>query len=63
MNPPYTSHANLLSRPSHMTKLFQLCRTEHKIWKELPNGDHNNTVAEKGYFDYIEDFLSKHVDK
>jgi fermentation-respiration switch protein FrsA (DUF1100 family) len=67
---PYVSSASSLGllltpsfRPSHMAKLFQVCRSEPKIWKELPNGSHNDTVAEPGYFAYIEDFLSDHVAK
>jgi hypothetical protein len=48
-------------RPSHMTRLYQLCRSEPKIWRELPNGSHNDTVAEAGYFAYIESFLSEHI--
>ncbi|KAF2710545.1 BEM46 family protein-like protein [Pleomassaria siparia CBS 279.74] len=47
--------------PSHMTRLFQLCRSETKIWKEFPNGSHNDTVAEPSYFIYVDEFLSKHV--
>jgi hypothetical protein len=46
-----------------MAKLFQLCRSEPRIWRELPNGTHNDTVAEPGYFAYIEGFLSDHVAK
>ncbi|OAL53192.1 BEM46 family protein-like protein [Pyrenochaeta sp. DS3sAY3a] len=46
--------------PSHMSKLFQVCRAP-KIWKELPNGSHNDTVAEPRYFQYIDDFLSEFV--
>ncbi|KAF2683436.1 BEM46 family protein-like protein [Lentithecium fluviatile CBS 122367] len=49
--------------PSHMAKLFQLCRSEPKVWRELPNGSHNDTVAEPGYFLYIESFLSDHIAK
>ncbi|KAG9841876.1 alpha/beta hydrolase BEM46/Esterase/lipase/thioesterase, partial [Aureobasidium melanogenum] len=43
--------------PLHMKKLFDICRSEPKIWKEFPYGDHNNTVAEAGYFHSIQDFL------
>ncbi|KAF1838641.1 alpha/beta-hydrolase [Decorospora gaudefroyi] len=46
--------------PSHMTRLFQVCKAP-KVWKELPNGSHNDTVAEPRYFQYIEDFLSECV--
>ncbi|PVI01326.1 BEM46 family protein-like protein [Periconia macrospinosa] len=47
--------------PAHMKKLFQVCRSEPKIWRELPNGSHNDTVIEAGYFAYIEKFLSDYV--
>ncbi|KAK5009081.1 bem46 protein, variant, partial [Cryomyces antarcticus] len=36
--------------PTHMKQLYDVCRAEPKIWKELPNGSHNDTVAEPGYF-------------
>ena len=52
--------ANLIDRPSHMTRLFEICKAP-KIWKELPNGSHNDTVAEPRYFQYIEEFLSEFV--
>ena len=48
-------------RPSHMKKLFDICHSEPKIWKEFPYGDHNNTVAEAGYFHNIHDFLDRYV--
>jgi hypothetical protein len=48
--------------PSHMTRLFHVCKAP-KVWRELPNGSHNDTVAEPRYFQYIEDFLSEHVDQ
>ncbi|KAF2141690.1 uncharacterized protein K452DRAFT_227990 [Aplosporella prunicola CBS 121167] len=47
--------------PSHMTRLFELCVSKSKIWREFPNGSHNDTVAEPLYFEYIEDFLRSHV--
>lgn len=48
--------------PTHMSRLYQVCRST-KVWKELPNGSHNDTVAEPRYFQYIEDFLNEHVDR
>ncbi|GAB7358253.1 hypothetical protein MBLNU230_g0404t1 [Neophaeotheca triangularis] len=47
--------------PSHMKELFRMCKARTVIWKELPNGDHNATVAEPGYFNYIDDFIQRHV--
>jgi hypothetical protein len=43
-----------------MTRLFEVCKAP-KVWKELPNGSHNDTVAEPRYFQYIEQFLSEFV--
>ncbi|KAI8935976.1 hypothetical protein NX059_007480 [Plenodomus lindquistii] len=46
--------------PSHMIRLFQVCRSP-KVWRELLNGSHNDTVAEPGYFQYIDQFLAEYV--
>jgi fermentation-respiration switch protein FrsA (DUF1100 family) len=46
--------------PTHMTRLYQVCKGP-KVWKEFPTGDHNNTVSEAGYFQYIDDFLRQYV--
>lgn len=43
-----------------MSRLFQVCRSP-KVWKELANGSHNDTVAEPGYFQYIDEFLGEYV--
>ncbi|KAA6409013.1 MAG: BEM46 family [Lasallia pustulata] len=47
--------------PSHMRKLYSVCRAETKIWKEMPNGTHNDTVAEPHYFNHIAEFIRDHV--
>jgi hypothetical protein len=52
---------NQRNRPTHMKKLFDICQSEPKIWKEFPYGDHNNTVAEAGYFHNIQDFIDKYI--
>ena len=44
-----------------MKELYNLCRAEKKIWKEMPNGHHNDTVAEPFYFNYIADFINQYV--
>jgi len=44
---------------SHMKGLFDLCKARTKIWKEFPEGSHNDTVAEAGYFDHINDFIAE----
>jgi abhydrolase domain-containing protein 13 len=46
--------------PFMMKTLFETCPTR-KAWKEFPNGDHNSTVAEAGYFDAIWSFLVQDV--
>ncbi|KAF2832221.1 BEM46 family protein [Ophiobolus disseminans] len=48
--------------PAHMSRLFQICKTT-KVWRELPNGDHNSSVAEPHYFEYIESFLREYIDQ
>lgn len=47
--------------PAHMKALFKLSKAKTLIWKELPYGDHNSTVAEPGYFMFIEEFLRQYV--
>lgn len=44
-----------------MKDLFRLSRAKTTVWRELPYGDHNNTVAESGYFNYIEDYIENYV--
>jgi hypothetical protein len=45
-----------------MTRLFEVCKAP-KVWNELPEGNHNETVAEKRYFEYIDNFLDEYVDQ
>ncbi|KAK0261688.1 bem46 protein, variant [Friedmanniomyces endolithicus] len=49
--------------PAHMKELLRLCKSKTVVWKELPYGDHNNSVTEPGYFSYIDDFITKHVSR
>ena len=44
-----------------MRELYSSCCADTKIFKEFPNGTHNDTVAEPGYFQYIADFIHQHV--
>jgi len=44
-----------------MRRLYEIYQSGPKIWKELPYGDHNNTVSEAGYFDFIDEFLRDYV--
>lgn len=48
-----------------MRKLYELCGSPTKTWKALPEGDHNSSVMEDGYFHAIQIFmesLSTHGD-
>ncbi|KZF26783.1 alpha/beta-hydrolase [Xylona heveae TC161] len=47
--------------PSHMRHLYTISRAKTKIWKSFPQGTHNDTVAERGYFDAIAEFIDEHV--
>ena len=40
-----------------MKQLFAVCRAETKVWRTIPNGSHNDTVAEPNYFMYIFEFI------
>lgn len=44
-----------------MKTLYQASQTKIKIWRDFPDGSHNDTCAESGYFDYIEGFIDKVV--
>lgn len=44
-----------------MEQLYSLCQAKTKIWKAIPNGTHNETVAEPYYFHYIAEFIRDHV--
>lgn len=46
---------------SHMAELYNLCQAKTKIWRTFPNGSHNDTVAEPGYFEYIHSFVVDEV--
>lgn len=44
-----------------MTELYNLCQSRRKVWRSLPNGGHNDSVAEPGYFEYIHSFIMEEV--
>ena len=50
-------------RPEHMKQLYAVCRAKKKIWKEMPNGSHNDTVAEPYYFNHIFDFVNDELNE
>jgi len=43
--------------PPHMLRLYEICQSSSKIWHPLPNGDHNSSVAEPGYFGAVSSFI------
>ncbi|KAL8663650.1 MAG: hypothetical protein Q9202_003720 [Teloschistes flavicans] len=43
--------------PTHMKELYAGCRTTKKIWRDFPNGTHNETLAQPYFFDYIVQFV------
>ncbi|KAF9883991.1 hypothetical protein FE257_002432 [Aspergillus nanangensis] len=47
--------------PSNMTQLFAICKAPRKVWRTLPNGAHNDSVAEPGYFEHILSFVTEEV--
>ncbi|KAH8703321.1 BEM46 family protein [Talaromyces proteolyticus] len=47
--------------PAHMSQLYAVCKSSTKIWRELPNGGHNDSVAEPNYFDYVKSFVIDEV--
>lgn len=49
-----------MCRPSHMKHLYNICQTK-KMWKDFPDGTHNDTVAEPGYFNDIQKFIREEV--
>jgi abhydrolase domain-containing protein 13 len=44
-----------------MKALYDTCQAEVKIWKDFPEGAHNDTIAEEGYFEAVEGFIAQHV--
>lgn len=48
--------------PSHMVQLNELSDTRaEKTWIRFPNGMHNDTCMQPGYFTAIREFLESHV--
>lgn len=41
-----------------MRRLYELSQAPNKIFKPLPNGDHNSSVLEDGYFEAIAEFIA-----
>ncbi len=42
-----------------MKQLYSISQAKSKTWRAIPNGDHNNSVSEKDYFNYIFEFLKE----
>ncbi|CAG8563833.1 2016_t:CDS:2 [Ambispora gerdemannii] len=48
--------------PAHMRQLYELTETRgRKVWKEFPNGTHNDTVLQPEYFETIGEFIENRV--
>lgn len=49
--------------PWHMWGLFNVCQqnSASRIWHELPEGTHNDTCLQEGYYEAIYDFVKQHV--
>ena len=47
--------------PGHMKTLYEACQAKVKVWRDFPDGSHNDTCAERGYFEYIEGFIREVV--
>ncbi|KAF3481827.1 uncharacterized protein GIQ15_04586 [Arthroderma uncinatum] len=47
--------------PDHMVRLYKLAKSTDCVWRTFPNGQHNDTVAEPGYFEYIHAFIVEEV--
>ncbi|KAH7101442.1 Alpha/Beta hydrolase protein [Auriculariales sp. MPI-PUGE-AT-0066] len=48
--------------PSHMQELFDIaCRNGRSkgVWRDFPDGNHNNTCIQEGYWQAISDFITK----
>ena len=44
--------------PEHMKRLLDLCPSRDKHLFEFPNGHHNDTIAQSGYWQIVWEFLS-----
>jgi pimeloyl-ACP methyl ester carboxylesterase len=50
--------------PAHMKKLHDTMPNQStKVWKEIPDGNHNDTCTKPGYFQAIEAFFVEYVHK
>ncbi|RVD81053.1 uncharacterized protein DFL_008931 [Arthrobotrys flagrans] len=47
--------------PSHMKRLHAISKAPIKVWRDFPNGTHNDSVMEAGYFENINDFINDEV--
>lgn len=44
---------------AQMAQLFSMCQSKRKVWKEFPDGTHNDTVAQPGYMNDVFDFITE----
>lgn len=46
-----------------MKRLYDVCRSDVKVFVPLPDGTHNESVMEPGYFEAFEEFVDEHIAK
>ncbi|KAK9468618.1 Alpha/Beta hydrolase protein [Lipomyces arxii] len=49
--------------PAQMRKLFDICQSPNKVWRQFANATHNETYLKDGYWTSIIDFSSDYIDK
>ncbi|CUS24993.1 LAQU0S23e00628g1_1 [Lachancea quebecensis] len=47
--------------PQHMERLYKLCPSEKKSIVEFPDGCHNDTIVQEGYWDKVEEFVREYM--
>ncbi|KAK6509088.1 hypothetical protein TWF481_003851 [Arthrobotrys musiformis] len=47
--------------PAHMRRLHAISKAPVKVWRDFPNGSHNDSVMEPGYFEHVNDFINDEV--
>lgn len=52
--------ADELIPPAHMKRLFEVCSSTKKEWRDFPKGSHNDTCLQPSYFSDISTFISSH---
>ena len=40
-----------------MKQLFSICKAPRKIWRDFPEGTHNDTLTEPNFFGFVFEFV------